>query len=123
MAPRTRLSRRPRGVKADVVVEAAGNAPAFEAALAATSPGGRTVTVGLPNAAARASVSPFRLVAEARTVIGSTRVIGAVPGHLGVRPVVAGGPAARRALVSARIGLDDVNRAMDGSPPAERCDN
>jgi alcohol dehydrogenase len=103
-----------RGVRADIVVEAAGNAPAFEAALAATKPGGRTVTVGLPNAAARASVSPLLLVAEARTVIGSY-LGSSVPSR--DIPVFAQwwreGRFPVEALVSARIGLDDVNRAMD----------
>ena len=103
-----------RGVKADVVVEAAGNAAAFEAALAATLPGGRTVTVGLPNAAARASVSPLQLVAEARTVIGSY-LGSAVPSR--DIPIFAQwwreGRLPVEALVSSRIGLDDVNRAMD----------
>ena len=103
-----------RGVKADVVVEAAGNAGAFEAALAATKPGGRTVTVGLPNAAARASVSPLLLVAEARTVIGSY-LGSSVPSR--DIPVFAQwwreGRFPVEELVSSRIGLDDVNRAMD----------
>ena len=36
------------GVTAPVVIEAAGNARAFEVAVAATAPGGTTVTVGLP---------------------------------------------------------------------------
>lgn len=103
-----------RGVKADVVVEAAGNAGAFEAALAATKPGGRTVTVGLPNAAARARVSPLLLVAEARTVIGSY-LGSSVPSR--DIPVFAQwwreGRFPVEELVSARIGLDGVNRAMD----------
>jgi len=102
------------GVRADIVVEAAGNASAFEAALAATKPGGRTVTVGLPNAGARASVSPLQLVAEARTVIGSY-LGSSVPSR--DIPVFAQwwreGRFPVEALVSARIGLDDVNRAMD----------
>jgi len=103
-----------QGVKADVVVEAAGSARAFEAALAATAPGGRTVTVGLPNPDARAAVSPLQLVAEARTVIGSY-LGSAVPSRdiprfaqwwrEGRLPV--------EALLSSRIGLDDINRAMD----------
>ena len=77
-------------------------------------PGGRTVTVGLPNAAARASVSPLQLVAEARTVIGSY-LGSAVPSR--DIPVFAQwwreGRLPVEALVSSRIGLDDVNRAMD----------
>lgn len=102
------------GVRCDVVVEAAGNARAFEAAVAATAPGGRTVTVGLPHPDARASLSPLQLVAEARTVIGSY-LGSAVPSRdiptfaqwwrEGRLPV--------EALVSSRIGLDDLNHAMD----------
>lgn len=103
-----------RGVRADVVIEAAGSARAFEAALAATMPGGRTVTVGLPNPDARASVSPLQLVAEARTVIGSY-LGSAVPSR--DIPLFAQwwreGRLPVEALVSSRIGLDDVNRAMD----------
>ena len=103
-----------RGMRCDVVVEAAGSARAFEAALAATAPGGRTVTVGLPHPDARARVSPLLLVAEARTVIGSY-LGSAVPSRdipvftrwwrEGRLPV--------EALVSSRITLDDVNEAMD----------
>lgn len=102
------------GTRCDVVVEAAGNARAFEAALAATAPGGRTVTVGLPSPDALAAVSPLLLVAEARTVIGSY-LGSAVP----VRdvPVFAQwwreGRLPVEALVSSRLGLDEVNRAMD----------
>jgi alcohol dehydrogenase len=102
------------GVRCDVVVEAAGSARAFEAALAATAPGGRTVTVGLPHPDARASVSPLQLVAEARTVIGSY-LGSAVPSR--DIPVFARwwreGRLPVEALVSSRIGLDDVNLAMD----------
>ena len=36
------------GVRAPVVIEAAGNARAFETTFAATAPGGTTVTVGCP---------------------------------------------------------------------------
>ena len=102
------------GLRCDVVVEAAGNARAFEGALAATAPGGTTVTVGLPHPDARASVSPLQLVAEARTVIGSY-LGSAVPSRdipefaqwwrEGRLPV--------ETLVSSRIGLDDINIAMD----------
>jgi alcohol dehydrogenase len=102
------------GARCDVVVEAAGNARAFEAALAATAPGGRTVTVGLPHPDARVSVSPLQLVTEARTVIGSY-LGSSVPAR--DIPVFAQwwreGRLPVEALVSSRIGLDDVNRAMD----------
>jgi alcohol dehydrogenase len=102
------------GVRCDVVVEAAGNVRAFEAALAATAPGGRTVTVGLPPPGALASISPLALVAEARTVIGSY-LGSAVPSR--DIPVFAQwwreGRLPVDALVSSRIALDDINRAMD----------
>lgn len=102
------------GVKAQIVVEAAGNARAFETALAATAPGGTTVTVGLPSPDARASISPLTLVAEARTIIGSY-LGSAVPERdiptyeqmwrEGRFPV--------EKLVSSRITLDDINEGMD----------
>ena len=99
---------------ADVVIEAAGNARAFEAAVAATAPGGVTVTVGLPAPDARSSISPLGLVAEARTIIGSY-LGSAVPARdipkyaqmwrEGRLPV--------EKLISSRIGLDEINRGMD----------
>ena len=106
--------RQERGVKADVVIEAAGNARAFEAAVAATAPGGVTVTVGLPAPDARSSISPLGLVAEARAIIGSY-LGSAVPARdipkyaqmwrEGRLPV--------EKLISSRIGLDEINRGMD----------
>ncbi|MFQ6172648.1 zinc-binding dehydrogenase [Oryzobacter sp. R7] len=102
------------GTRADVVIEAAGNARAFEAAFVATAPGGRTVTVGLPHPDARASVSPLTMVAEARTVIGSY-LGSAVPSR--DIPTLARwwreGRLPVETLVSSRIELDQVNRAMD----------
>jgi alcohol dehydrogenase len=102
------------GTTGDVVVEAAGTVRAFEAAVAATAPGGRTVTVGLPHPDARASISPLALVAQAKTVIGCY-LGSAVPAR--DIPVFAqwwrAGRLPVEALVSARIGLDEVNRAMD----------
>lgn len=102
------------GIRADIVVEAAGNARAFETAVAATAPGGTTVTVGLPAPDARSSISPLGLVAEARTVTGSY-LGSAVPSRdipiyvqmwrEGRLPV--------EKLISSRIGLDDVNSGMD----------
>ena len=102
------------GVKGDLVVEAVGRAVAFETALNVTAPGGRTVTVGLPAPDDLATVSPLRLVAEGRTIIGS--YLGScVPARdipifvdlwrRGRLPV--------ERLVSARIGLDDLNAAFD----------
>ena len=102
------------GGRYDVVIEAAGNARAFEAAFSATAPGGHTVTVGLPHPDARASISPLLLVAEARTVIGSY-LGSSVPSR--DIPVFAQwwreGRLPVETLVSSRIGLDDINLAMD----------
>ncbi|MGY4100646.1 zinc-binding dehydrogenase [Nocardia sp. R16R-3T] len=103
-----------QGISADVVVEAAGNVRAFETAVAATAPGGTTVTVGLPASDARASISPLALVAQGRTIIGSY-LGSAVPSQdipeyvrmwrEGRLPV--------EKLVSSHVGLDEINRAMD----------
>ena len=102
------------GVRAPVVIEAAGNARAFETALAATAAGGRTVTVGLPAPDARASVSPLLLTAEARTIIGSY-LGSAVPSR--DIPLFAQlwreGRLPVEKLISRRIRLDQLNEAMD----------
>ncbi|UGT56757.1 alcohol dehydrogenase catalytic domain-containing protein [Nocardia asteroides] len=103
-----------QGLVAEVVVEAAGNVRAFETAVAATAPGGVTVTVGLPAPTATATISPLALVAQGRTIIGSY-LGSAVPDRdipEYVRRWRAGTLPLER-LVSARIGLDQVNQAMD----------
>ena len=97
-----------------VVVEAAGSVPAFELAVAITAPGGRTVTVGLPNPQARASVSPLALVAGGRSIVGSY-LGSAVPSRDIPRFVVlwrAGRLPVER-LISGRITLGDINAGMD----------
>lgn len=99
---------------ADVVVEAAGNVRAFETAVEVTGPGGRTVTVGLPPADALAAVSPLRLVAGGRSIIGSY-LGSAVPSRDIPRFVDlwrAGRLPVER-LITSSIALADVNRGMD----------
>ena len=59
------------GLRAPVVIEAAGYAEAFEQAVKLTSVGGITVTVSLPHQNACAAISPAVLTGEARTLIGS----------------------------------------------------
>lgn len=103
-----------QGIKAPVVVEAAGVAPAYETAFALTAPGGRTITVSLPNPAARAQISPATMTIEARTLIGSY-LGSAVPARdistyadlwlQGRLPV--------ENLISSTIALEDINQAMD----------
>ncbi|WP_203336907.1 alcohol dehydrogenase catalytic domain-containing protein [Nocardioides limicola] len=102
------------GVRAPVVVEAAGHPKAFETAVLLTAAGGTTVTAGLPAPEARSSISPLLLTAEARTIIGSY-LGSAVPARdiptyvdlwrAGRLPV--------EKLISARVGLDQINEAMD----------
>ncbi|AYF98280.1 alcohol dehydrogenase catalytic domain-containing protein [Protaetiibacter intestinalis] len=102
------------GVRAPVAIEAAGHPAAFEAALAATAPGGTTVTVGLPHPDARASVSPLVLTAEARTVVGS--YLGSSVPERDIPRYVELWRAGRlpvEALVSDRIRLDDIVAAFD----------
>ena len=98
----------------DVVVEAAGNARAFEAALAATAPGGPPSRWASPTPTPGPACRRSQLVAEARTVIGSY-LGSAVPTR--DIPVFAQwwreGRLPVEALVSSRIALDDVNHAMD----------
>ena len=101
-------------VLADVVIEAAGSARAFETAVALTGPGGRTVTVGLPSPDARASISPLGLVAQGRSVIGS--YLGSAVPRRDIPLFVdrwRSGRLAVSELVSSRIALADVNQAMD----------
>ncbi|MGN6743638.1 MAG: alcohol dehydrogenase catalytic domain-containing protein [Amnibacterium sp.] len=102
------------GRTARIVIEAAGSAPAFETAFAATAPGGTTVTVGLPSPAARASLPPLTFTAEARTVVGS--YLGSSVPERDV-PVYAdlwrAGRLPVERLVSATLPLPDVNAAMD----------
>lgn len=56
---------------ADVALECAGVVQALTFTYAATRRGGRTVTVGLPNATQRLEIAPVQLVAEERTLQGS----------------------------------------------------
>ncbi|HSP51506.1 MAG TPA: alcohol dehydrogenase catalytic domain-containing protein [Cryobacterium sp.] len=103
-----------QGIRADVVIEAAGHPRAFETAVRLTAAGGTTVTVGLPAADQLASVSPTTITAEARTIIGSY-LGSAVPSRdipfyaqlwrEGRLPV--------ERLISSHIRLDDINEGMD----------
>ncbi|MFP5219267.1 MAG: alcohol dehydrogenase catalytic domain-containing protein [Actinomycetes bacterium] len=102
------------GVRAGLVVEAAGNVRAFETAVALTEPGGTTVTVGLPPPDARASVALTALVAEGRSIVGSY-LGSAVP----ARDIPAfaelwrAGRLPVERLISSTISLDEVNAGMD----------
>lgn len=102
------------GIRARVVVEAAGHPKAFETALALTAPGGTTVTVGLPHPQAQAVVNPLVLTAEARRIQGSY-LGSAVPSR--DIPMYADlwrrGRLPIEKLISARTSLTRINEAMD----------
>ncbi len=102
------------GLRAQVVIEAAGNSRAFETALAVTDVGGTTVTVGLPAPQDTSTVSPLTLTAEARVIVGSY-LGSAVPAR--DIPMYAQlwreGRLPVESLISSTIGLDEINSAMD----------
>lgn len=102
----------PGGV--DVAIEAVGSSSVLAAAYRATSRGGCTVTVSLPAPTQMLEIPHLSLVGEARTLkgsyLGSTDPTELVPRltrwwREGTLPV--------DRLVSARIGLEHVNEAMD----------
>lgn len=103
-----------KGFRAPVVIEAAGHPRALETAFQVTSPGGRTVTVGLPHPDARASISPAVMTGEARTLIGSY-LGSAVPAR--DIPTYAqmwlDGKLPIEELISDHITLDQINEGMD----------
>lgn len=103
-----------QGVKAPVVIEAAGHPRAFETAVRLTAPGGSTVTVGLPAPTAESTISPLGLTAEARTIQGSY-LGSAVPSR--DIPTYAAlwreGKLPVEELISSYTTLDDINEAMD----------
>ncbi|MBB4909964.1 zinc-binding dehydrogenase [Actinophytocola algeriensis] len=113
-ATRTMSPEQAAGLAVDVAVEAAGAGAAVSTALAVTGPGGRTVIAGLTHPDVRVPVSPLDLVANGRSVIGSY-MGSSVPARDVPRFVElwqAGRLPVER-LISARIGLADLNEAMD----------
>lgn len=103
-----------KGVKAPVVIEAAGHPRAFETAVAATGVGGTTVTVGLPSPSARSTIAPLGLTGEARTIVGSY-LGSAVPSR--DIPIYAQlwreGKLPVEELISGRIALSEINASLD----------
>lgn len=101
-------------LRAELVIEAAGHQVAFETAFALTSPGGRTVTVGLPAEDATSRIPPVVVTAEARTIIGS--YLGSAVPSRDIPHYVSlwrEGRLPLESLISGRIKLQGVNEAMD----------
>lgn len=102
------------GGGADQVIETTGVPAALEDAYAATRPGGTTVTVGLPNAEAQISLPALSLVAEERTLRGS--YLGSCVPRRDIprfADMYRAGTLPVEALLSDRIGLQDINAAFD----------
>lgn len=102
------------GVKARLVVEAAGSVPALETAMAITGSGGVTVTVGLPSGQARLEISPSALVGDGRSLVGSY-LGSAVPSRDIPRflDMWRAGKLPVEQLISGRRPLSEINEAMD----------
>lgn len=103
-----------RGVRAPLVVEAAGHPRAFETAVELTAPGGITVTVGLPSPAARSTIAPLGITSEARTIVGSY-LGSAIPSRDIPRyeALWRAGRLPVEKLISSHIRLDQINEALD----------
>ncbi|MCW2652593.1 MAG: Zn-dependent alcohol dehydrogenase, class [Mycobacterium sp.] len=103
-----------QGLKAAVVIEAAGHPVALQTSVDLTAPGGRTITVGLPGPDARITVSPLGFVAEGRSLIGSY-LGSAVPARDIPRFVELwrSGRLPVESLVSSTIALEQINEALD----------
>lgn len=104
----------PDGFSADLVIEAAGNMHALESAYSITAPGGKLVTVGLPEPSARISLSPLELVAQGKSVIGS--YLGSSNPDVDIPFYVdlwKQGRLPLERLVSSEVSLDSINGAMD----------
>jgi alcohol dehydrogenase len=96
------------------VVEAVGRVVTLQSAYAATRPGGTTVSAGLPSPDAMLSIPALGLVAEERTLrgsyMGSSVPRRDVPRYLALAQE---GRLPIERIISARIGLDDINQGFD----------
>ncbi|WP_120003405.1 alcohol dehydrogenase catalytic domain-containing protein [Nesterenkonia muleiensis] len=103
-----------KGITAHHVIECAGNPRAFETAFGATGVGGRTVTVGFPHPESTAAIPPAIITGEARSIIGS--YLGSsvpkrdIPHY---EQLWREGRLPVERLITSRIPLADINRAMD----------
>lgn len=102
------------GVKADVVIEAAGHPNAFETSVKITAPGGSMTTVGLPTPSAQSTIHPLGLTTEARVIQGS--YLGSAVPERDI-PIFAQmwreGRLPVEKLISSTLTLEQINEAMD----------
>ncbi|MEU4196604.1 zinc-dependent alcohol dehydrogenase family protein [Kribbella sp. NPDC026611] len=102
------------GGGAEYAFETVGSAKVLEQAYAATRRGGTTVTVGLPHPSQSFSIPAVSLVAEERTLKGS--YLGSSVPSRDIPRYVALYQAGRLPvdqLLTATVGLDDLNQAFD----------
>src|SRR6202011_1470239 len=98
----------------DVAIEAAGSAPAFEAAIAATAAGGTAVAIGLSRKGANVAVPYGALVVGENTVRGS--FMGSSVARRDIPRYIALWRAGRlpvERLVTGTVALDGLNAAFD----------
>ncbi|KXU30504.1 alcohol dehydrogenase [Sphingobium sp. 22B] len=102
------------GIRASIVIEAAGHPRAFETAFAITAAGGTTVTVGLPAPDARSEIAPLLVTAESRRIVGSY-LGSAVPSRdiPLLEALWRDGRLPVERLISRHIALADINHAFD----------
>lgn len=98
----------------DYAFEMAGSTAALELAWAITRRGGQTVTAGLPSPERRLSLSALQLVGEERTLkgsyLGSCVPVRDIPAYIALYRA---GRLPVDRLMSQRIGLADLNEALD----------
>jgi alcohol dehydrogenase len=102
------------GVRTRIVLEAVGNAKAFETAFDLVAAGGVLITVGLAAPTARSEISPSRITTDAITIVGS--YMGASVPERDIPVFIELWRSGRfpvEKLISDHIGLDDINNAMD----------
>lgn len=102
------------GIRADIVVEAAGHPRAFETAYSLTATGGTLVTVGLPSPSAKSTINPLDITARALNIRGSY-LGSAIPKRDIPRlaQMWRDGSLPLEKLISSHIALENVNEAMD----------
>jgi alcohol dehydrogenase len=102
------------GIRASHTVEAAGHPKALELAFELTAAGGRTVTVGLPDAKSTITLPPLTITSETRSLIGSY-LGSSVPSRDIPRYVELwrSGRLPIEKLISSHVALGKLNEALD----------